>query len=96
MEEIVARLIEYGLLVVFANVFLEQVGVPIPALPTLVVAGALTARGRIARGLRCRGRRSQVAIPSDASGDALADRAHFVSCHSTSGLAEAPNQDGIA
>jgi hypothetical protein len=47
MEEIVARLIEYGLLVVFANVFLEQLGVPIPALPTLVVAGALTARGRI-------------------------------------------------
>jgi membrane protein DedA with SNARE-associated domain len=47
MEEIVARLIEYGLLIVFANVFLEQVGAPIPALPTLVVAGALTARGRI-------------------------------------------------
>ncbi|HEX9940940.1 MAG TPA: VTT domain-containing protein [Thermoanaerobaculia bacterium] len=47
MEEIVARLIEYGLLVVFANVFLEQVGVPIPALPTLVVAGALAARGRM-------------------------------------------------
>ena len=47
MEETVARLIEYGLLVVFANVFLEQIGVPIPALPTLVVAGALTARGRL-------------------------------------------------
>jgi membrane protein DedA with SNARE-associated domain len=44
MEEIVAHLIEYGLLVVFANVFLEQLGMPIPALPTLVVAGALTAR----------------------------------------------------
>ena len=47
MEEIIARLIEYGLLVVFANVFLEQLGMPIPALPTLVVAGALTARGRM-------------------------------------------------
>lgn len=47
MEEIVAHLIQYGLLVVFANVFLEQVGVPIPALPTLVVAGALVARGRM-------------------------------------------------
>ncbi len=44
MEEIIARLIEYGLLLVFANVFLEQIGMPIPALPTLVVAGALTAR----------------------------------------------------
>jgi membrane protein DedA with SNARE-associated domain len=47
MEEIVARLIEYGLLVVFANVFLEQLGAPIPALPTLMVAGALTARGQL-------------------------------------------------
>ncbi len=47
MDQIVANLIQYGLLVVFANVFLEQVGVPIPALPTLVVAGALVARGRL-------------------------------------------------
>ena len=47
MEEILAHLIEYGLLVVFANVFLEQLGVPVPALPTLIVAGALTARGRL-------------------------------------------------
>jgi membrane protein DedA with SNARE-associated domain len=47
MEEIIAHLIEYGLLVVFANVFLEQIGAPIPALPTLVVAGALTARDRM-------------------------------------------------
>ncbi len=47
MQQIVAHLIQYGLLVVFANVFLEQVGVPIPALPTLVVAGALVARGRM-------------------------------------------------
>lgn len=47
MEEIVAPLLQYGLLLVFANVFLEQVGVPIPALPTLVVAGALVARGRM-------------------------------------------------
>ena len=47
MEEIVTHLIQYGLLVVFANVFLEQVGVPIPALPTLIVAGALVARGQM-------------------------------------------------
>ncbi|HKI00867.1 MAG TPA: VTT domain-containing protein [Thermoanaerobaculia bacterium] len=47
MDQIVAQLIQYGLAVVFANVFLEQVGVPIPALPTLVVAGALAARGRM-------------------------------------------------
>jgi membrane protein DedA with SNARE-associated domain len=47
MEQIVEHLIRYGLLVVFANVFLEQIGAPIPALPTLVVAGALAARGRL-------------------------------------------------
>ena len=47
MEEIIAHLVEYGLLVVFANVFLEQIGAPIPALPTLIVAGALTARDRM-------------------------------------------------
>jgi len=47
MQEIIAHLIQYGLLVVFVNVFLEQIGVPIPALPTLVVAGALTARERM-------------------------------------------------
>ncbi|MFL6193197.1 MAG: VTT domain-containing protein [Thermoanaerobaculia bacterium] len=47
MQRIVASLVQYGLLVIFANVFLEQVGAPIPALPTLVVAGALSARGRM-------------------------------------------------
>lgn len=47
MDQIVAHLIEHGLLVVFLNVFLEQVGVPIPALPTLMVAGALVARGEM-------------------------------------------------
>jgi membrane protein DedA with SNARE-associated domain len=47
MDQIVAHLIQYGLAVVFANVFLEQIGAPIPALPTLVVAGALAGRGRM-------------------------------------------------
>jgi membrane protein DedA with SNARE-associated domain/rhodanese-related sulfurtransferase len=37
---------EYGLALVFANVLLEQVGLPIPAIPTLVVAGALAAEGK--------------------------------------------------
>ncbi|MFL6573897.1 MAG: VTT domain-containing protein [Burkholderiales bacterium] len=42
------RLIErHGLALVFANVLLEQVGLPIPAVPTLIVCGALAAEGRI-------------------------------------------------
>ena len=32
---------------IFLNVFLQQMGVPIPAEPTLVVAGSLAARGRL-------------------------------------------------
>lgn len=47
MDEILARLARHGLWIVFGNVFLEQVGAPIPALPTLIVSGALAADGRI-------------------------------------------------
>lgn len=38
---------EYGLALVFANVLVEQLGLPIPAIPTLVVAGALAAEGEL-------------------------------------------------
>ena len=38
---------EYGLALVFANVLVEQLGLPIPAVPTLVVAGALAAEGEL-------------------------------------------------
>ena len=47
----VARLFElvirYGVPLVALNVFLEQIGVPIPAVPTLIVAGALTRNGQL-------------------------------------------------
>jgi membrane protein DedA with SNARE-associated domain/rhodanese-related sulfurtransferase len=38
---------EYGVSIVFANVLVDQIGLPIPAVPTLVVAGALAADGRL-------------------------------------------------
>jgi membrane protein DedA with SNARE-associated domain/rhodanese-related sulfurtransferase len=38
---------QYGLAVVFGNVFVEQIGVPIPAIPTLVVAGAFGMSGKL-------------------------------------------------
>ncbi len=38
---------QYGLAFVFANVLLEQIGLPIPAAPTLIVAGALAAEGKL-------------------------------------------------
>jgi len=37
----------YGIALVFANVLVEQIGVPIPAVPTLIVAGALAAEGQL-------------------------------------------------
>ena len=43
MNGLIAR---YGLALVFANVLLEQIGLPIPAIPTLIVAGALAAEGQ--------------------------------------------------
>jgi membrane protein DedA with SNARE-associated domain len=47
MQELIADLIRHGPLIVFANVFLEQIGAPVPALPTLIVAGALAAQGQM-------------------------------------------------
>jgi membrane protein DedA with SNARE-associated domain len=47
MHELVTQLSRYGLALVFANVFLEQIGIPIPAMPTLIVAGAFAAHGRM-------------------------------------------------
>jgi membrane protein DedA with SNARE-associated domain/rhodanese-related sulfurtransferase len=46
-EDLVLLITQYGVLVVFANVLLEQIGLPIPAIPTLVVAGALAADGKL-------------------------------------------------
>jgi len=40
----------FGLTFVFANVLLEQLGLPVPAVPTLLVAGALAADGRLPGG----------------------------------------------
>jgi membrane protein DedA with SNARE-associated domain/rhodanese-related sulfurtransferase len=42
---LVSVVAEQGLVLVFANVLVQQLGVPIPAEPTLIVAGSLAARG---------------------------------------------------
>ena len=47
MNELSRLVLRYGLTFLFLNVFLEQIGVPIPAVPTLVVAGALVAEGKL-------------------------------------------------
>lgn len=45
MQQLNAWVSQYGVLLVFANVLVVQLGIPIPAMPTLIVAGALAARG---------------------------------------------------
>ena len=48
MNGLAQQLVRYGVLLVAGNVFLEQLGLPIPAMPLFVVAGALVAQGRLA------------------------------------------------
>lgn len=45
MDQITHLLSEHGLALVFANVLLTQIGVPVPAVPMLVVAGAYAQQG---------------------------------------------------
>jgi membrane protein DedA with SNARE-associated domain/rhodanese-related sulfurtransferase len=45
MSELVHLLETYGVLIVFGVVLLEQIGLPIPALPLLIVAGAMSVNG---------------------------------------------------
>jgi membrane protein DedA with SNARE-associated domain/rhodanese-related sulfurtransferase len=45
MQLLLTLVQQYGLWLVFANVLILQLGLPAPAYPTLVVVGALTARG---------------------------------------------------
>ena len=49
MSGIAAQVAHHGLGLVFANVLLQQAGVPIPAEPTLVVAGSLAAKSLMSR-----------------------------------------------
>src|SRR5208282_656620 len=42
-----ALIAEYGLALVFANVLIQQMGLPVPVVPTLFVAGALAANGNL-------------------------------------------------
>ena len=47
MEEMSSLLAQHGLALVFVNVLLTQAGVPVPAVPILIVAGAFVAQGQI-------------------------------------------------
>lgn len=47
MSELGALLAQHGLTIVFINVLLAQLGLPLPALPMLVVAGSLLSAGSL-------------------------------------------------
>ena len=47
MDALTSLLSQHGLTLVFANVLVAQLGLPLPALPMLVVAGALVADGTL-------------------------------------------------
>jgi membrane protein DedA with SNARE-associated domain len=47
VNKLVAWVTQYGVAIVFANVLVEQIGIPIPALPTLLVAGSLVRAGKL-------------------------------------------------
>lgn len=46
-HHIIELIAQYGLLLVFINVLVEQAGAPVPAVPTMIVAGALAAMERL-------------------------------------------------
>jgi membrane protein DedA with SNARE-associated domain len=47
MARLVHYVIVYGVPLIMLNVFLEQIGLPVPAVPTLIIAGALARDGKI-------------------------------------------------
>jgi membrane protein DedA with SNARE-associated domain/rhodanese-related sulfurtransferase len=46
LQQLSSSVGQYGLIIVFINVLVEQIGLPVPAVPTLVIAGALAADGQ--------------------------------------------------
>ncbi|MDE2360120.1 MAG: sulfurtransferase, partial [Betaproteobacteria bacterium] len=47
MDAITGQLIAYGVPLVGLNVLLQQLGLPIPAVPTMMIAGALAVAGKL-------------------------------------------------
>jgi membrane protein DedA with SNARE-associated domain/rhodanese-related sulfurtransferase len=50
IQQIIIELSQYGLVLVACNVLLNQIGLPVPVVPTLVLSGALAANGQLPLG----------------------------------------------
>ena len=46
-QKFVATFAQFSVLVVFANVLLDQIGLPLPAMPTLILIGAIAANSTL-------------------------------------------------
>jgi membrane protein DedA with SNARE-associated domain/rhodanese-related sulfurtransferase len=46
-QQLIASIGQYGLIIVVVNVLLDQIGLPVPAVPTLIVAGAIGVDGQM-------------------------------------------------
>src|SRR3984957_13256406 len=46
-HQLIQSLSQYGLTIVVLNVLLDQLGLPVPAVPTLIVAGAVASHGQM-------------------------------------------------
>jgi membrane protein DedA with SNARE-associated domain/rhodanese-related sulfurtransferase len=46
-QQLITAIGQYGVGIVVANVLLDQIGLPVPAVPTLIVAGAVAASGQM-------------------------------------------------
>jgi len=51
MEQMTGLLAQYGLVLVFVNVLIHQAGIPVPAVPLLIVTGALVQQGQLSLAL---------------------------------------------
>ena len=47
LDTLIRLIAEYGLLAVFVNILVQQLGAPLPGYPLLLVTGALAARGEL-------------------------------------------------
>lgn len=47
LDTLIRLIAEYGLLVVFVNILVQQLGAPVPGYPMLLITGALAARGEL-------------------------------------------------
>jgi len=49
-HQLILAIGQYGLMIVVVNVLLDQIGLPVPAVPTLIVAGAIAVDGQMPLG----------------------------------------------